>query len=123
MISLIPAFEFMQQLVGVYRTADALAALKVTRIGYGQLMELHVQDSLIIAGVIGAQRNGAELAAQIGAPNVSHFFGQLRAPKEIVFEEPIFPATLVIAREQDEISLSLQVSGKSIASHLFRRCE
>ena len=123
MIRLIPAFEFMQQLVGVYRTADALALLKVTRIGYGQLMELHVQDSVIIAGVIGAQRNGAELVAQIGAPNVSHFFGQLRTPNEIVFEEQIYPATLVIARDQAEVSLSLQVSGKSIASYLFQRCE
>ena len=123
MIRLIPAFEFMQQLVGVYRTADALALLKVSRIGYGQFMELHVQDTPVIAGVVGAQRDGVELAAQLGMPNVTRFSGQLRTPKEIVFEEPIYPATLVIARDQDEVSLSLQVSGKSIASDLFHRCE
>ena len=119
MISLIPAFEFMQQLVGVYRTADALALLKITRIGYGQFIELHVQDT----SVIGAQRDGVELAAQLGMPNVTRFSGQLRTPKEIVFEEPIYPATLFIARYQNEVSLSLQVSGKPIASYLFRRCE
>ncbi len=68
----------MQRLVGAYQSQDGKASLRVKRLGYGQVIELHIGDKLQLSGVVGASGESVELYALLGLPNVIRLGGAFR---------------------------------------------
>ena len=121
MITRIPALEFMQHLIGAYRSSDGQASLLVTRVGYGQIVDFRLGDKVQIAGVIGASGNSVEFFAQLGLPNVVRLSGNLRSQTEISFEATDLPMGLALSRDGDTLTLSTFFNGAPRTNHVLQR--
>jgi len=121
MITRIPALEFMQHLIGTYRSSDGLASLLVTRVGYGQLVDFRLGDKVQLAGVVGAYGDSVELFAQLGLPNVVRLSGSLRSQTEISFEASDLPMGLALASEGDTLTLTTSLNGAPRTNHVLQR--
>ena len=121
MITRIPALEFMQHLIGVYRSSDGAASLLITRVGYGQTVDFRLGDKVQLAGVVGASGNSVELFAQLGLPNVIRLSGHLRSQTQISFEASDLPVGLLIARDRDTLTLTTSINGSLGAQHVLQR--
>lgn len=121
MITCIPALEFMQHLIGTFRSSDGSASLLVTRVGYGQVIDFRFGDKVQMAGVVGAYGNSVELFAQLGLPNVVRLIGRLRSPTEISFETADLPMSLMLSREGDRITLTASFTGTLCTNYVLQR--
>lgn len=121
MITRIPALEFMQHLVGTYRSPDDAASLQVTRSGYGQMVEFRVGGKVQITGVVGAAGESVELFALLGLPNVIRLSGHLRSQTDIAFEASDLPMSLLLSRDGDTLTLTVSFSDTPRAQHVLQR--
>ncbi|MDY0980730.1 MULTISPECIES: hypothetical protein [Stenotrophomonas] len=121
MINHVPALVFMQQLKGTYCSADGLATLSVERVGYGQSIELRLEDKVQLAGVVGVSGNSVELFAQVGLPNVVRLTGQLRSQTELVFNGSDMSFGLSLASDGDTLTLVTSFKGRPGMSHVLQR--
>jgi hypothetical protein len=121
MITRIPALEFMQKLVGAYRSADGSTSLLITSVGYGQAMEFRSDAKVHIAGVVGASGPAIELFAQLGLPNVVRLDGKLQGENAISFQAHEPPIGLLLAHKGDSLTLAISINGATGPHHVLQR--
>lgn len=121
MITRIAALEFMQQIVGSYKSSDGATQLTLTRCGYGQAVEFRSNNVVKISAVVGAAGTTVELFAQIGLPNVVHLLGDLQSKDVILFKAKELPVSLLLARDGETLSLTTSLHDRINLHHVLQR--
>jgi hypothetical protein len=121
MITRVPALEFMQGAVCLYRSSDELTSLQITRCGYGQLMELRSSNKTQLAGVVGVAGSSVELFAQLGLPNVVRMSGSPQSSDAISFRAQEPSVELLLAIDHGNLAVTISLAGVTSARHLLVR--
>ena len=105
MITHVPALDLLHQLLGVY-TSEGAAELRLERVGqYGAVMTLRLAEQLVLAGVIGVQRDKLECLAQAGGPNLDKLVGELEGQALVFTGTVLDPFRLVFALDNGQASV------------------